>query len=221
MRSRVFASTEHDPILAGLGLRTVVDIGANRGQFALCARRHHPEAQIFSFEPLAGAASVFQKTFTNDARVRLFNKAIAAAAGSAALHVSKWDVSSSLLPIGQGQHENFPFTEEARQETVSLAPLPECIGRQDIVGPALLKLDVQGFELTALAGCAELLDCFQYVYVEASFVELYEGQALASEVIAYLLGQGFTLVCVANLENGRSQRPIQADFLFERSATQR
>jgi hypothetical protein len=48
------------------------------------------------------------------------------------------------------------------------------------------------------------------------FVEVYVGQALASDVVAYLLARGFTLMCVANLEYGQSQRPIQADFLFVR-----
>ena len=218
LRARVAASTEHDRVISGLGLDTVVDIGANRGQFALCARRHYPEAQIYSFEPLSGPAATYRKVFAHDARARLFDKAIAPAAGSAAMHVSQWDVSSSLLPIAQAQQDNFPFTAEARRETVALAPLSACIGRDAIRGTAMLKLDVQGFELTALAGCEDLLDCFQYVYVETSFVELYVGQALASEVVAWLLARGFTLTCVANLESGRSQRPIQADFLFSRKA---
>lgn len=217
LRTRVAASTEHDKVIAGLALDTVVDIGANRGQFALCVRRLYPEARIFSFEPLAGAAKTFQETFRGDSRTQLFNKAIAAAPGEANMHVSRWDVSSSLLPIGQAQHDNFPFTEESRQEAVSLAPLSACLRREDIAGKAMLKLDVQGFELTALEGCEELLDRFQYVYVEASFVELYVGQALASEVIDHLLRRGFSLVCVANLENGKGERPIQADFLFSRS----
>jgi hypothetical protein len=77
-----------------------------------------------------------------------------------------------------------------------------------------LKLDVQGYELTALYGCEELLAKFRYVYVEASFIELYVGQALATDVIAYLLAKGFKLICVANLSRGNARRPIQADFLF-------
>ena len=76
---------------------------------------------------------------------------------------------------------------------------------------------MQGFELEALSGCEELLPRFRYVYVEASFIELYEGQALATEVIRHLLDRGFRLECVANLSYGRSPRPIQADFLFARS----
>jgi FkbM family methyltransferase len=149
-----------------------------------------------------------------DQNAKLFNTAIAAHAGSADMHVSRWDVSSSLLPIGQAQHDNFPFTEQSSRETVSVSTLSDCLDRDAIEGTALLKLDVQGYELTALRGCEELLAEFKYVYVEASFIELYVGQALATEVIEYLFTKGFQLICVANLSKGNARRPIQADFLF-------
>ena len=132
------------------------------------------------------------------------------------MHVSRWDVSSSLLPIAQAQHENFPFTEEASQEAVETTTLDTCINAGMIRDPALLKLDVQGSELAALHGCRTLLHRFSHVYVEASFVHLYVGQALATEVVAHLLENHFRLLCVANLSYGRSARPIQADFLFAR-----
>lgn len=198
----------------GLDLNTVVDIGANRGQFALCIRRLYPKAKIFSFEPLHRPAATYKKIFQKDRGVKLFDKAIAAHAGSAEMHVSRWDVSSSLLPFGQAQHDNFPFTEESSRETVSVATLSDCVDRDAIKETALLKLDVQGFELSALRGCEDRLAEFKYVYVEASFIELYVGQALATEVIEYLFTKGFQLICVANLSKGNARRPIQADFLF-------
>jgi len=216
LRACVVAATEHDGILAGLHLDTVVDIGANRGQFALCIRRLYPHAQIFSFEPLRKPARAWMRNFGADPRAQLFNKAIAMQAGPATMHVSRWDVSSSLLPFAQAQHDNFPLTEEASREVVETTTLDACIEEHLIQDSALLKLDVQGFELSALRGCGLLLDRFRHVYVEASFIELYVGQALATEVIEFLFGRGFHLVCVANLSYGASSRPIQADFLFSK-----
>jgi len=216
LRTRVVASTEHDRILGGLQLNTVVDIGANRGQFALCIRRLYPSAQIFSFEPLRKPAGAWMRNFGNDSRAQLFKKAVALQSGTAAMHVSRWDVSSSLLPFAQAQHDNFPLTEEASREVVETTTLEACLEEPLIQDSALLKLDVQGFELAALKGCGRLLERFRYVYVEASFIELYVGQALATEVIGFLFGRGFNLVCVANLSYGSSARPIQADFLFSR-----
>ena len=219
LRTRVVASTEHDRILGGLQLNTVVDIGANRGQFALCIRRLYPQAHIFSFEPLRKPAGAWMRNFAADTRARLFNKAVALQSGSATMHVSRWDVSSSLLPFAQAQHDNFLLTEEASKEVVETTTLEACIEEHLIRDAALLKLDVQGFELSALQGCGRLLERFSYVYVEASFIELYVGQALATEVIEFLFTQGFNLVCVANLSYGASARPIQADFLFSKKAT--
>jgi FkbM family methyltransferase len=220
LRTRVAASTEHDRILAGLKLHTIVDIGANRGQFALCVRRLYPLAQIFSFEPLSTPAQTWRRVFAADGHATLFNKAIAAKSGPATMHVSRWDSSSSLLPIAKAQSDNFPFTEEASTEAVETTTLETCISEDQITAPALLKLDVQGSELTALQGCTALLDRFTYVYVEASFIELYAGQALATEVLRFLLDRGFSLMCVANLSRGTSVRPIQADFLFVRAGTE-
>jgi FkbM family methyltransferase len=214
LRAGVFASTEHDGVIDELGLGTVVDIGANRGQFALCVRRLYPKAKIFSFEPLQKPAASYRKLFGDDPRAQLFNKAISKAAGEANMYVSRWDVSSSVLPFAQAQHDNFPFTQESRREAVSLATLSDCLRPDSIEGVALLKLDVQGYELTALHGCEDLLAKFSYVYVEMSFIELYVGQALATDVITYLFAKGFKLICVANPSKGNARRPIQADFLF-------
>ncbi|MEX0759001.1 MAG: FkbM family methyltransferase, partial [Tistlia sp.] len=82
--------------------------------------------------------------------------------------------------------------------------------------PVLLKLDVQGFELAALEGCADRLDQVAWVYVECSYLELYEGQALAAEVEAWLAARGFRLQGRHNLLTDASGAPVQADLLFFR-----
>lgn len=207
---------EHERVLSGLDCRTVVDIGANRGQFALVARRRLPHARILSFEPLPAAAAKFRAVFAGDDRVTLHEVAIGPAPGNATIHISRRDDSSSLLPITAAQASLFPGTEEAATAVVRVAPLLEFIPAAKIEAPALLKVDVQGYELQALRGCEELLSRFAYVYVECSFVELYASQALADEVIAWLRERGFRLRGVHNMDYDRGGRAIQADFLFAR-----
>jgi len=73
---------------------------------------------------------------------------------------------------------------------------------------------VQGFELEALRGCADLLECFAYVYAECSFVELYTGQALAHEVIDWLARHCFILTGLYNISYDKNGKAIQGDFLF-------
>jgi FkbM family methyltransferase len=209
----VAAAPEHRHVL-GPELATVVDIGANRGQFCLAVRRWAPGARVFSFEPISGPATRFRKVFQEDLQVVLHQAAIGPRTGDATIHVSAADDSSSLLPISKVQESLFPGTGEIRTETIRVGRLSDFISAKDIVAPTMLKLDVQGFELEALCGCEDLLDRFTFVYAECSFVELYSGQALADEVIAWLRERGFKLSGAYNMQYDRNGRAIQSDFLF-------
>jgi FkbM family methyltransferase len=213
---RVAAGVEHLHSLSGLQCLTVVDVGANRGQFSLLARRLFPAARIIAFEPLTGPARVYRAVFDRDPAVILHAVALGRSTGPARMHVAQDDDSSSLLPITPLQEKLFPGTGEYARETVSVGPLDAFVSESDVWPPALLKIDVQGYELEALKGCEALLDRFVYVYVECSFMELYAGQAVASEVIAFLYERGFELRGVYDVAYDRKGLAVQADFLFVR-----
>ena len=217
IRNRVAAAVEHLHVLSKLNCRTVVDIGANRGQFALVARGCYADARIASFEPLPGPAAKFRAIFRGDAKVRLHEAAIGPTRDQVKIHVSQRDDSSSLLPIGPLQSTTFPGTAEIGTATVEVGRLQDFVSGDEIELPALLKLDVQGFELQALLGCESLIDRFAYVYAECSFLELYSGQALADEVIAWLRERGFRLAGVHNVAY-RDGQAVQADMLFKSKA---
>jgi FkbM family methyltransferase len=214
VKARVAAAIEHERLLSQLDCATVVDIGANRGQFALASRRCFPAARIVSFEPLSQPASLYQRILGNDPLITLHQTAIGEESGQAMIHVSAADDSSSLLPISALQQSMFAGTHEVGTELIRIEPLDNVLSRDEIKAPALLKIDVQGYELKTLRGCATLLDSFQYAYVECSFLELYEGQALADEVWAFMWQQGWALRGVFNVHYDVGGRAIQADFLF-------
>ena len=216
LRQGVAPSLEHLRVLRLMSAETVVDIGANRGQFALAVRHVLPQAAIDSFEPLPEPAAVFRRVFAGDTRVTLHACAIGERAGTTSMHVSARDDSSSLLPIGSEQTRIFPGTAEVALAQIEMRRLEDVLQRADIAAPALLKLDVQGYELQALRGCETLLDAFAWVYCECSFVELYAGQALADEVIAWLRERRFGLLGAYNMAFDHAGRAVQADFLFGR-----
>ncbi|MGB5146631.1 MAG: FkbM family methyltransferase [Porticoccaceae bacterium] len=216
-RHHVAAGVEHARVLRQFdGCQTVVDVGANLGQFALAARHVFPQARIVSFEPLAGPAALYRAVFAGDDRARLVEAAVGPQAGEAQIHVSARDDSSSLLPTTARQNTLFPGTAEAGTATIRVARLADEVPAADLAAPALLKLDVQGFELQALAGCEDVLERFAWVYVECSFMELYAGQSFADEVIARLRERGLRLVGVYHMAYDGEGRAVQADFLFGR-----
>ncbi len=219
LRRGVAASTEHERLLRLLDCRTIVDVGAHRGQFALVAHTLIPNANIISFEPLAQPAQKFRELFNGNKQVRLHQLAIGPERCTADIHVSGRDDSSSLLPITELQNQLHPGTAEAGVEKVQVERLAGVLSAEEIIAPALLKLDVQGYELEALRGCLDLLPSFAYLYVECSFVELYRGQAFADQVIAFLREHGFVLTGIYSLYHDKNGRALDGDFFFRNSRT--
>ena len=210
----VGASVEHTAALRGLDLRTVLDVGANVGQFSLLVSSMFPEARIEAFEPLAGPAATFRRVFNGDSRVRLHQVAIGSDSRDAVMNVSRRNDSSSLLRITDRQTSIFPGTQGVGTERVAVVSLDSEIDVSLITAPSLLKLDVQGFELEVLKGAKQVLSRCDYVYVEVSFIELYEGQALAPEVMTFLSEEGFSLSGVYNVERDSEGESVQCDMLF-------
>jgi len=214
------AAIEHDQFLAQETFGSVVDVGANKGQFALAVRHHMPKAQIFSFEPLAEPADKFDSLFKGDPKTKLFRIALGASASQATIHISKADDSSSLLPISALQSDVFPGTEEIGTKQIAVARLDDIEEMQSLPTPILLKLDVQGYELEVLRGAEIFLQRVESVYCEVSFAELYKGQPLADEIIAWLKNkQRFELSGIYHLSFDPSGKSVQADMLFRRPPT--
>jgi FkbM family methyltransferase len=213
---RVAPAIEHIPALSRFSFQTVVDVGGNRGQFAAIARRLFPIAQIYSFEPLAGPATSFINALGRDGKIRLFNNAIGPVAGSAPIYVTTRDDSSSLLKPGAAQSEIFGVQTE-RVDQITVRRLSDCLSNAELQAPALLKVDVQGGELDVLEGSADLIARFDAIYVECSYLQLYEGQPLYADIARWADGHGFRLAGVYNQHVDAQRGPVQADFLFLRA----
>jgi FkbM family methyltransferase len=190
-----------------------VDVGANKGQFAAFARIYFPHARIVSIEPLAEACAICQAIFRNDPRVQIIPVAVGREHGELVMRVADKDDSSSPLDLGEAQTKIFGTGLKGVRH-VPCAPLSQLIQEEDLAGRSLLKIDTQGFELEVLVSAGNLLEKFDAVYCEVSFVELYVGQPLAPEIISFLRGRGFALAGVFNLASAREIGPVQADMLF-------
>jgi FkbM family methyltransferase len=214
----VLPSIEHGPALKGRKFDCVVDIGANKGQFATFARNCFPQCRIVSFEPLDRPAGIYNSLFQNDTKTRLVRAAVGTERGTVVMHVTAQDDSSSPLAIGTLQNQAFG-TVVVNTLEVPCGPLSDYLRQDDLGEENLLKIDTQGFELPVLRGAEGLLDRFSVIYCELSFRELYVGQSLASEAIAYLFQRQFNLAGVYNLTSAPNLGHLQADMLFVRSRT--
>jgi FkbM family methyltransferase len=210
------AAIEHERLLQSFHFMTIIDAGANIGQFSLLTRTLYPDARIHAFEPLSGPASRYERLFAGDTKTALHRIALGQNDAMAAINVAAANDSSSLLPITDKQIAFAPDTYAVGQEDITIRRLDAVLAEEDIAQPALLKIDVQGYELEVLKGCGQLLQRFAAIYLEASFVELYRGQPLACEIIDFLRIENFHLCGVNSPSFDRGGRCMQADFLFAR-----
>lgn len=212
LNHRVAAASEHLEVIRFCEANTLFDIGANKGQFSIAFRRFRPSATIVAFEPLAEAADTYEEVFSKDRRVQLQRVALARQEGPAQFHVADRADSSSLLPPGEGQAEAFGI-RSSRTIEVAVKRLDTCIDTASFAHPILVKVDVQGGELEVFQGCDSLNE-IDFIYVELSFVELYEGQPLFDEVYEYLSDQGFSIAGIYNQVTTERFGPTQVDVLF-------
>lgn len=212
LRRGVLAATEHHDSGLSADASTVLDVGASHGQFALYARHRWRNAEIVCFEPIPTVADKLRSVLGHSATVHC--TALGSQAGVQPLNLSRSDDSSSLLPIGR-QAVEFPRTDRVGSIEVQVATLAEYLG-VDSKRPVVLKIDVQGYELEVLRGAGRELEYVDEILCECSFVELYRGQPVASDVIGYLQARGFRLAHIAGITTSGSGAQLQADFLFRR-----
>lgn len=216
LRFGVAASLENLTAMRDLPLASVIDAGANVGQFSLLIQGLHPLADIHAFEPLADAAAIFNRLFDRAPRVRLYPVALGAAEGMAALHISRRSDNSSLLPISDHQAAFAPGTEEIGTVEVPVRRLDALLAETSLPRPCLLKIDAQGGELDILKGATGLFPVVDYIYVEISFTEFYAGQPPADRILEFVRAQGYRLIGIGGIARDSRDAIQQADLLFQR-----
>ena len=216
LRRGVAAAVEHEDFDLAMSTRTVVDVGANRGQFAVFALERLPQATIHCFEPGPAASSALRRllgAFHDGARVHIYEVALGRCAEPRVLHRTADDDASSLHTAAHRQRER--GTREVERVNVTTRRLDDVLPPSELVRPVLLKVDVQGSELAVLEGAGELLDAIDEVIVECSFAEFYVGQDAAADIVALLRARKFTLDALRPSITERGL-VLQADLLFRR-----
>lgn len=210
LAKKIAPTIEHRAALGAFNFKTVIDVGANKGQFGYFAQMQWPHAEIHCFEPLPGPGSRLANLLKDN--VTLHTCALGSQEGTADMHVASREDSSSLLALGTAQKSMFEM-DEVGTHTVTVKRLDHVITPPP-QRPTLLKIDVQGFEYEVLEGATALLPHVDVVFVEASYIELYEGQKLADSVITLLETQGFALSAAHNEQCDANGTLVQADLLF-------
>ncbi|MDP3425948.1 MAG: FkbM family methyltransferase [Humidesulfovibrio sp.] len=158
-------------------MRTILDVGANNGDYAAHLLRMFPLARLHAFEPLPDAYGELAAKAARDERITPYNVALSDVKGQVEFHRSSYGPSSSLLGMGLIHKELAPKTAGDQVIMVESRSLDDMVAGRDLEAEIFLKLDVQGYEDQVLRGGKAVLARTALVQVEVSFCELYNGQA--------------------------------------------
>lgn len=177
------------------GIDSVLDVGANTGQFAQQLRKAGFDGQIFSFEPMSSAFAKLRAAAALDTKWSVFNFALGDRQEARRLHVAGNSVSSSLLEISSFALKIEPTAAAIGDETVQVDTLDAVLSVLGLdPARALLKMDVQGFEQQVIAGAGSAMAHLPGVVTECSLTTVYDGEWLFSDVVRFFLSNGFRLV---------------------------
>jgi len=162
--------------LARLGIRQVLDIGANAGQFANKLRRLGFGGIIYSVEPQRAAYEELLASTRSDTRwFPLPRQGAGAADQTMELNISENGWSSSLLAVHPNHVRAERSTRAVGVETVTIRAAGELLRPESMAGIEALKIDVQGFEDRVLDGYRPWLPHIRLLLLELSMVECYQG----------------------------------------------
>ena len=199
------------------GIRTILDIGANVGQFAAEIHQVLPNAMIYSFEPLRDCYEQLVANMKGAGNFRAFHFALGDENWEAQMHRSEFSPSSSLLSMAELHKKAFPFTRMETRDTVPVKRLDDVAGDLTLSDHLLVKIDVQGYEDRVIAGGRNTISRADILIVETSFQSLYEGQALFANIFDALREIGFRYHgSLDQIRDPRDGRILQADSIFLR-----
>jgi FkbM family methyltransferase len=207
-----------DLVRQGVLPRTVIDVGANVGQFATASAKLFPNVSVHSFEPNPDCVSLLNRHVEPLGNVKVYPIALGDDDGEVIFHVNSHSHSSSILPLSKNHLEAFPDAREVNEIKVKVSTLDKTFASVELAAPVLLKLDVQGYEAQALRGAVATLKRVDYVVLEASFKPMYEGEMLFMEIVRLMEGYGFSFLRpVGWLNDPNTGEIIQMDALFRRN----
>jgi FkbM family methyltransferase len=170
---------------AAKGAKVVFDVGANAGIYSLAALAVEPDAVVHAFEPTPEIASRLRTTANLNrlASLHVHEVAVLDHDGSAVLRRFRGE-------LGNNEGMNFVVHEPDNSETeqVRVVSLDRFCRERCLEQIDLLKIDVQGHELSVLKGAERLIANGQVrtIFIELNWARRIGQTCIATEVIQFL-----------------------------------
>jgi len=196
---------------------TIIDVGANEGQFVDKIAGVFPDACIHCFEPIKSVYEQLTARFYGNKNLITYNFGLGETSEERMIHLNEYSPSSSLLDMLDLHKTNFDFAVKSEPACISLKRLDD-VFTSPPTSPVLLKIDVQGYEMNVLKGGDRVARAADVVIIETTFTPLYKDQPLFAEIYDYFVARGFRYAGnIEQLISPKNYQILQADAVFIKS----
>ena len=185
--------------LCKLDIEKIIDIGAHKGEFLENILKIEKVNSFYAFEPQKNIFKGLNEKFSDNQKVTLFNYAMDKEISLKKLKINKLSMTSSLAEINDKslylKVKNFllssksNFENEYDVQTQTVDKVFENISLQK----ALLKIDVEGFEMNVIEGSYIKLKEIPFILLENQFGNHYKNNNF-SAIVKLLSEQNF-IIC--------------------------
>ncbi len=195
-RKRFTLSYCRQKLIEILNIASVIDVGANIGQYASSLREEGYQGNIISFEPLTNAFIQLQENAKNDPLWECQNLALGNRIDDTVeINVAANSVSSSFLNTSPILKKQESLTQVTEKQCVSMVTLDSLAEELKVKSrPTLLKIDSQGMEKPILEGALTLLPDIVGIELELALLAVYDNQDTIVDLLTYLKELEFEMV---------------------------
>jgi FkbM family methyltransferase len=205
--------------LQEFNIKTIIDVGANRGQFAFAIQPFFPLANVYCFEPQMEVAFKLCKEIQSRKLfgcMSVFPFALGDFNGRANMNAAKNTTDTSMLDMTEYFSEIYKKPRLAPGFSTKVCRLDDVV--IPVVPELMIKLDVEGYEMNVINGAGRTIDKAKIIYSEVTFhKERYVGQYIFDKFYNIIRSKGFECLGFSQVYyHYRSGAPYYADAVFVR-----
>ena len=192
----------------------VLDVGAHAGQFSKLFAAMAPAGRVYAFEPSAYALSILRPALRLNGRanVTVVQAGLSNDAGDLVLHTPvkrRGSLGFGVAHLGEGAEEGATWDQRVPLLTLDAFAAREALSRLDFI-----KIDIEGWEMRALAGGEATLRRFRpALFLEVNADMLARAGDTAAALFAWLADLDYSARFVPGMSDAPAYQAV-GDYLF-------
>ena len=168
--------------LQNRSIKTIIDVGAHKGEFAQNALQIESVNKIIAFEPQKKIFSLLKEKFSDNDKVVLNNFALSEKVEKRIMKINKMTATSTLNHEINNDSLYFKFksfllyqkNSIIDEEEIDTTTFDAFFNGEIFNENTLLKIDTEGYEIHVLKGSEQKIREIKYILIENQFSKMYK-----------------------------------------------